>query len=146
MSYVGHETGSTNVNGRLKRIVGWLVAGGSLAIMVVGLWPQATTIDPEVRAQRLATRIACPWCDGQSLAESGADVAGDLRLVLRQKVDAGWTDEEILGFFATRYGDQILLDPPWLGRGMALWASPALALLAGASIVVRQRVKHANAK
>jgi cytochrome c-type biogenesis protein CcmH len=136
--------GSRSVKIRLKSAVGWLIAVASLTVIVAGLWPAADVVDPAVRTQRLATRIACPWCDGQSLAESGADVAADLRRVLAQKVDDGWTDEEIFAFFSDRYGESILLDPPLLGWGLVLWAGPAIALIAGVLVIAGKRARSAD--
>lgn len=124
-----------------RRVIGWLVALAALAVMVVGLLPEPRDVDPDVRQQQLAQRIACPWCHGQSLAESDSDVASDLVVILREKIDAGWQDDQIYDFFASRYGDHVLLDPPATGWGMALWSLPAAALVAGGWVVwSRQRV------
>lgn len=123
-----------------KRVLGWLVAVVALSIMVVGLWPEPAEADPDTRQQQLAQRIACPWCHGQSLAESDSQVAQDLVVILREKVDEGWSDAQIYGFFAARYGEQVLLDPPLSGWGVALWSLPALALVAGGWVIwTRQR-------
>jgi cytochrome c-type biogenesis protein CcmH len=116
-------------------VVGWLIAAAAVAVMVVGLLPEAAQADPEVRQQQLAQRIACPWCHGQSLAESDSEVAGDLVVILSEKIDAGWSDDQIYDFFASSYGDQVLLDPPLTGWGIALWSLPVLAFLGGGWIV-----------
>lgn len=118
-----------------RTFVGWLIAVAALAVMVIGLLPEAAQADPEVRQQQLAQRIACPWCDGQSLAESESEVAGDLVVILGEKIDAGWSNDQIYDFFASSYGDQILLDPPLTGWGIALWSLPVLALVGGGWIV-----------
>ncbi len=144
MSYMKLWVGNRSVKIRSKSAVGWLIAFASLSAIVTGLWPAADVVDPAVRTQRLATRIACPWCDGQSLAESGADVAADLRRVLAQKVDDGWTDAEIFAFFSDRYGESILLDPPLLGWGLVLWAGPVIALIAGGLVIAGKRVRSAS--
>jgi cytochrome c-type biogenesis protein CcmH len=125
---------------RLRRFAGWGVAIAAIAVMVVGLLPKTAEADPEVRQQQLSQRIACPWCHGQSLAESENAVAQDLVVILREKIDAGWSDDQIYSFFADRYGDQVVLDPPWTGWGIALWSLPALALLVGGGVIwTRQR-------
>jgi cytochrome c-type biogenesis protein CcmH len=124
----------------VRRGLGWLVAGVALVIIAVGLWPEPATADPDVREQQLSQRIACPWCHGQSLAESGSDVAEDLVVILREKIDAGWSDDEIYDFFASSYGEQVLLDPPLTGWGVALWSLPVLGLLGGGLVIwTRQR-------
>ena len=123
-----------------RRGLGWLVAGAALLIIIVGLWPERVAADPDVREQQLSQRIACPWCQGQSLAESGSDVAEDLVVILREKIDAGWSDEDIYEFFAASYGEQVLLDPPLTGWGVVLWSLPALGLVGGGWIIwTRQR-------
>ncbi len=123
------------------RVVGWLVALAAIAVMVVGLLPEPAAADPDLRQQQLAQRIACPWCHGQSLAESDSTVANDLVVILREKIDAGWSDDQIFDFFASSYGRQVLLDPPLTGWGVVLWSLPAVALIGGGWIVwTRQRV------
>ena len=123
----------------MRRIVGWLVATAALAVIVVGLWPESAEADPVVRAQQLAQRIACPWCDGQSLAESDSQVAQDLVVILREQIDAGWSDDQIYDFFASSYGDHVLLDPPLTGWGIALWSLPAIALVGGAWVIWKRQ-------
>ncbi len=125
---------------RVRRGFGWMVAIAALAVIVVGLWPEAATADPDARQQQLSQRIACPWCQGQSLAESDSEVAQDLVVILREKIDAGWSDDEIYDYFASSYGDQVLLDPPLTGWGVVLWSLPVLALVGGGwAIWTRQR-------
>ncbi len=118
-----------------KRVTGWLIAFVAVAVMLVGLWPETAQADPDVREQQLAQRIACPWCHGQSLAESDSQVAQDLLIILREKVDEGWDDDQIYGFFAARYGDQELLDPPLSGWGIALWSLPLMGLVGGGWVI-----------
>jgi cytochrome c-type biogenesis protein CcmH len=120
---------------QLRGAVGWLVAVAAVAVMAVGLWPEPAQADPDLRQQQLAQRIACPWCHGQSLADSDSQVAQDLVVILREKIDAGWTDDEIYEFFAAGYGEQVLLDPPWTGWGIALWSLPVAALVVGAWVI-----------
>lgn len=125
---------------QMRRVGGWAVAIVAIAVMVVGLWPDPAEADPDTRQQQLAARIACPWCHGQSLAESDSQVAQDLVVILREKVDEGWSDDDIYEFFAARYGEQVLLDPPLSGWGIALWSLPVIALLVGGWVIwTRQR-------
>ena len=124
----------------MRRVIGWLVAAAALAVIVGGLWPESAEADPAVREQQLSQRIACPWCDGQSLAESDSQVAQDLVVILREQIDDGWSDGEIYDFFASSYGEHVLLDPPLTGWGIALWSLPAIALIGGAWVIwMRQR-------
>lgn len=119
----------------VRRAAGWGIAVVALVIIVVGLLPGEADADPDQRERYLTERIACPWCDGQSLAESDSPVAQDLVVILREKIDAGWTDGEIYDFFASSYGEQVVLEPPLTGWGVALWAVPAAALIAGGWVI-----------
>lgn len=124
---------------RLRQVLGWVVPIAAIAVILVGLWPRATPVAPEVRAQRLASIIACPWCDGQSVAESGADVSRDIRIMISDQIAAGMTDDQILTFFSDRYGPQIILDPPTKGWGLVLWSFPVLALGTGTALILTRR-------
>lgn len=116
-----------------------VAAAIALIVIVVGLWPETAVAGPDERQQHLAERIACPWCHGQSLAESDSQVAGDLVVILREKIDAGWTDDEIYDFFAASYGAHILLEPPLTGWGVALWLLPIGALGVGGWVIWRRQ-------
>jgi len=123
----------------VRRVAGWGVAALALLVIVVGLLPGEADADPDQREQYLSERIACPWCDGQSLAESDSQVARDLVVIMREKIDAGWTDGEIYDFFASSYGEQVVLEPPLTGWGVALWAVPAAALLTGGWVIWKRQ-------
>ena len=122
-----------------RRVAGWAVSAVALLIIVVGLLPGEADADPDQREQYLSERIACPWCDGQSLAESDSPVARDLVVIMREKIDAGWSDSEIYDFFASSYGEQVVLDPPLTGWGVALWAVPAAALVTGGWVIWKRQ-------
>ena len=123
----------------VRRVAGWAVSAVALLIIIVGLLPGEADADPDQREQYLSERIACPWCDGQSLAESDSPVAQDLVVIMREKIDAGWSDGEIYDFFASSYGEQVVLDPPLTGWGVALWAVPAAALITGGWVIWRRQ-------
>ncbi|MDJ0923677.1 MAG: cytochrome c-type biogenesis protein CcmH [Acidimicrobiia bacterium] len=122
-----------------RSVLGWIVAVAAVAVIAGGLWPEAAEADPDAREHQLSQRIACPWCDGQSLAESDSEVAKDLVVILRDRIDAGWSDGEIFDFFASSYGDHVLLDPPLTGWGIVLWSLPALGLIVGSWIIWQRR-------
>ena len=124
---------------QMRRVSGWLVALVALAVIVVGLLPDAAQADPDERERHLTERLACPWCDGQSLAESDSQVANDLVVIVREWIDEGWSDDEILDYFAASYGEQILLEPPLTGWGVALWAGPLAAVAIGGWVIWTRR-------
>lgn len=95
--------------------------------------------DAERRAQKLEQEIRCVVCENEPISQSTADIALDMRRLVRQKIEAGETDDEIRAFFAERYGDFVLLRPPMDARTWALWLAPLLLAGVGALIVARAR-------
>ncbi len=111
----------------------------ALLLLAAGMVSAADTPfefkDPKVerRYQKLANELRCLVCQNQSLADSHADLAQDLRDEVYRMLNDGQTDEEIVGFLVERYGDFVLYRPPVAGITYALWFGPAL-LLAGAGL------------
>ena len=131
---------------RTRRLVALAIPVAAVLVIVIGLWPRTeTTTDPEARARGLAAGLKCPFCSGESLADSTSSVARDYRVLIGELVAAGRTDDEIEDEFVARFGEQILLDPPGTGWGMALWAAPlAVAVLGGLAILgLRRRSRGA---
>jgi len=85
----------------------------------------------EARAQSLEMEIRCVECQNEPIAQSTADIAADMRELVRERIAAGDSDEQIRGFFRRRYGDFVLFRPPMDTRTWLLWASPALLALVG---------------
>ncbi len=84
----------------------------------------------EGRARNLSHGLRCLVCQNQSIDDSDAPLARDLRLLVRERLTAGDTDTQVLEFLVSRYGDFVLLKPPMKGSTLVLWLLPA-ALLAG---------------
>lgn len=98
----------------------------------------------EARARTLMKELRCLVCQNQSIDESDADLAKDLRLIVRERIAAGDNDDQVKSFLVTRYGDWVLLDPPFTARTAALWLAPAgLALAAGVGLWVLARRRRA---
>ena len=90
----------------------------------------------EARARELAKHIRCLVCQNQSIFDSDADLAKDLRKIVREKVMSGESDRAVTGYLAARYGDFVLLRPPIKPKTYLLWFGPAIILLfAGAGVV-----------
>jgi cytochrome c-type biogenesis protein CcmH len=108
-----------------------------IAVLIAAAAPAALA-DPaqEARAQALEREIRCVQCQNEPIAQSTADIAADMRALVRERVAAGDSDTEIRAFFRQRYGDFVLFRPPWDARTWALWAAPLL-LLAGGLAAVR---------
>jgi len=102
--------------------------------------PSERLADPalEARARALSQELRCLVCQNQSIDESNADLAHDLRVLLRQRLTAGDTDRQVLDYVVARYGVFVLLDPPFLRATYLLWLVPPLLVLgAGIFVVVR---------
>ncbi len=96
----------------------------------------------EARAVDLGGQLRCLVCQNESIEDSGADLARDLRHIVRERVATGETDTQIIAWMTARYGDFVRLRPPFNWLTALLWASPLLALLVGlgAALASRRRV------
>jgi cytochrome c-type biogenesis protein CcmH len=104
--------------------------------------PAERLADPalEARARALSQELRCLVCQNQSIDESNADLAHDLRVVVRQRLVAGDTDQQVLDYIVARYGVFPLLDPPFAPATYLLWLTPpALVLGAGIFLLLRAR-------
>ena len=122
------------------RLVGLLAA----ALIVAGgaSDPGERMADPakEARAERLFGQLRCLVCQNESIDDSQADLARDLRQIVRQQVALGRTDAQIKGFLVARYGEFILLKPTFSAGNSLLWLAPLLIVLGGgAFFAVRSR-------
>ncbi len=124
------------------------LAALALAVALTGpagaVQPGEELADPalEARARLLSREIRCLVCQNQSIDESEADLARDLRILLRERIAAGEDDETVKAFLVQRYGDFVLLDPPMKPATWPLWFGPAAILaaaLAGAWVYLRRR-------
>jgi cytochrome c-type biogenesis protein CcmH len=86
----------------------------------------------ERRAQALMETIRCLVCQGQSIADSDAEMAGDMRSMIRQRIAAGESPDAIRGWLISRYGEWVTYAPPFEPATWLLWAAPLLLILAGA--------------
>jgi cytochrome c-type biogenesis protein CcmH len=106
--------------------------------------PDEMLADPklEARAEALSAGLRCMVCQNESIDESDAPLAHDIRVLVRQKMLAGESDAEIRAFLVARYGDFILLKPPFKPETFLLWTAPFLLLLGGGvaiAVAMRQR-------
>ena len=95
----------------------------------------------ELRARNISKNIRCMVCQNQSIDESNAPLAKDLRILIRNKIKDGKKDEEIYKFLTNRYGDFILLKPPFKLNTLALWLLPFIFVLIGIFIVFSHNKK-----
>ena len=94
--------------------------------------------EQELRARNISKNIRCMICQNQSIDESDAPLAKDLRILIRNKIKSGENDKEIYDFLTKRYGDFILLKPAFRLNTLALWFLPVFFLLIGVYVIFRQ--------
>ena len=114
---------------RLRLALGFVL----LATPALAVLPNEQLSDPklEARARAISTQLRCVVCQNQTIDDSDADLAHDLRVLLRQRLKAGDSDQQAIAFIANRYGDYVLLKPPFDAETLLLWLGPLLALVAG---------------
>ena len=118
------------------------------AVPAVAVQPDEVLEDPalEARARDLSEGLRCLVCRNESIDESNADLARDMRLLLRERLVAGDTDAEAVAFLVDRYGEYVLLRPTATGANILLWIAGPVMLLLGAGIAgvyLRRRAKAA---
>lgn len=94
---------------------------------------EESELDRKVR--EIAAELRCPFCQSQSLLESNSSLAQEMRVLIREKLEAGETPEEIKAYFVKSYSDWILLDPRPQGFNLAVYILPIVAVLAGMAIL-----------
>lgn len=100
--------------------------------------PDEMLADPalEARARALSEGLRCMVCQNQSIDESDADLARDLRILVRQRLVAGDTDQQVMDYVVSRYGEFVLLKPRLDLRNALLWGTPVLLLLVGGTFIL----------
>ena len=114
---------------------GWLLAGA---------WAgeaQQVAANPAIEARMMviASELRCLVCQNQTIADSHADLALDLRQQIRDQLTAGRSEDEVREFMTARYGDFVLYRPPFSARTALLWLGPAALLLGSLAVVLRRR-------
>jgi cytochrome c-type biogenesis protein CcmH len=128
----------------MSRLFAFLLAFG-LAWAALGHGARAVEADEilpdpvqEQRARALSSELRCLVCQNQSIDDSNAPLARDLRQIVRERIVAGESDAAIKAFLVARYGDFVLLKPPFDLRTALLWTGPFLILLLGGAVVFAQ--------
>ena len=126
----------------MRNLVAVVVLAASALVTVAAL--ASSEPAPEDRVSHLASRLKCPVCESESIADSPADIARDLQDLIAEQVADGWTDQEIVDFFVSSYGEEVVLDPPRSGRSAVLWIAPLVALAGGVAIIMGRRARGAR--
>lgn len=106
----------------------------------------------EARVHKLSEVLRCLVCQNQSIAESNADLAQDLRAQVREQLGAGKSEQQVIDYMVARYGDFVLYEPPMRISTLLLWAGPAVLAVAGVGFLLlrlsrrsRETVQHLDA-
>lgn len=131
--------------------MGSRMAAGMLAALL--WWPTAQAVMPgeamddpalEARARALYQELRCVVCQNQSIESSDAEIAADLRALVRTRLLAGDDDQAVLDYIVARYGTYVLLEPPVTPLTYGLWFGPPALLIAGAVIVLVWRRRNVD--
>jgi cytochrome c-type biogenesis protein CcmH len=124
------------------RILCILASALTLSFAAFATDPSEMLKDPalEARARDIGRALRCVVCQNQSIDDSSAEVARDMRRAVRERIQAGDSDKQVFDFMVARYGDYVLLEPPFKARTLILWlGGPAVLLLAGGALLLAAR-------
>ena len=124
-----------------RKLVPWIVLAVVVTVGIVVLVVRSRPDNsPAARARRLEHQLACPVCEGESIADSNAPQSRAIRDDIPRRIAAGQSDAEIRAYYVSRYTERILETPSNSGLGIVAWGLPALAIILGsASIVIAVR-------
>ncbi|HEU4603573.1 MAG TPA: cytochrome c-type biogenesis protein [Steroidobacteraceae bacterium] len=118
----------------MKRVSIFVLCLWSAMALAIDTAPAFQDAALQARYERLTHELRCLVCRSETIADSNAPLAADLRRGVAEQMRAGKSDEEILKFMTDRYGDYVLYRPPVVPRTLLLWGAPMLFLLAGGAI------------
>ncbi len=107
-----------------------------LAIFTLFLFSKSSLSDDSSLENKINKNLRCLICQGQSIYDSQSDFAESMKLVVKQKIKAGMSEEDIYSFFKIQYGEWILYDPQFNTKNFALWLLPILIFIAGGIIII----------
>lgn len=124
------------------RLTAWFLLMAAMVLVIapaLAVRPDEMLTDPalEARAREIGQELRCLVCRNQSIDDSDADLAHDLRVLVRERLAAGDTNEQVVAYIRSRYGDFVLLRPPFEISTVLLWGGPLLILLLGGFGIVR---------
>ena len=114
-----------------------LLALQALVLVAPSTVQAAAPAGVDSAAREIARSLRCPVCEGLSVADSPTALAAEMRALIRKKVAAGESAEEIVAYFVERYGEEVALVPRRQGLGLALWWGPVAIFVLGGAVVVR---------
>lgn len=125
------------MRGDLRRYAGWVVTSALVVVVALGFILGDPT--PEDRVAKLGASIKCPVCQGEAILDSPSPTAEAMMDVLEEKIAAGESDDQIISYFQARFGEGILLDPPFEGETLMVWILPVIAVAGGVWMILSRR-------
>ena len=125
----------------------------ALIVALTLLAPAAQAVEPnemlkdaslEARARDVSKALRCVVCQNETIDDSNAELARDMRLLVRKRITDGDSNDQVIAYMVERYGDYVLLKPRFTPTTIVLWCAPALLLIGGA-FVLRQRLRETQA-
>jgi len=118
----------------------------TVPLSVQAVEPNEVLRDPglETRAREVGKELRCVVCQNQSIDDSNSELAGDMRVLVRERITAGDSNQQVIDYMVDRYGDYVLLDPPFKAQTLVLWGGPGVIAAFGLLWVVmlfRRRTK-----
>ena len=112
----------------------------ALLAVIAAIWSFMILADArnetlDQRVHDVASQLKCPVCQGESVADSPATISQQMRAVIRQQLQSGKSEQEVIQYFVDRYGEQIVWSPPWQGFTLLAWLVPIALLLVGAFLL-----------
>ena len=120
----------------LRAVLGACLLASSFSLVAKEAAPEAADPALEARMVKITSELRCLVCQNQTIADSNASLAVDLRREARALIKQGKSDAEVVDYMTARYGDFVLYRPPLRGTTMLLWFGPALMLAGGAAVLV----------
>ncbi len=109
----------------------------AVAVVCLSVIPVLAAPSLEDQVQAIAGQLMCPTCAGQTVAESSAPLAQQMKQEIRRRLMRGESQEQIVAFFVGQFGESVLAAPPRRGAGLIVWLTPAVVFLIGAAVLVR---------
>ena len=112
----------------------------AIVMILASIWSYVLLAAPaqeslDQRVHDVASQLKCLVCQGESVADSPATLSQQMRGVIRQQLQSGKSEQEVIQYFVSRYGDRILLSPPWQGLTLLAWLVPIALMLGGALLL-----------
>ena len=113
-----------------------VILTASVVLVTFGCFSNIETPEKERRIQELNKVLMCPVCPGESIDQSQNELSSQMRAIVIEKMDEGWTDEQIKNYFVERYGPRVVMNPPFTGFSIIAWIIPPFILVCAAILFV----------